>query len=42
MIDDLLPHHLANERRLLTPLTAAEQAELARLLKKWGQGLDSD
>ncbi|WP_372733832.1 MarR family winged helix-turn-helix transcriptional regulator [Nocardioides sp.] len=40
LIDDLLPHHLANERRLLAPLTDPEQAELARLLKKWGQGLD--
>jgi DNA-binding MarR family transcriptional regulator len=39
LIDDLLPRHLANERRLLSPLTRAEQDQLARLLEKWGRGL---
>jgi DNA-binding MarR family transcriptional regulator len=34
-----VPEHLANEARLLEPLTAAEQATLARLLGRLGAAL---
>jgi DNA-binding MarR family transcriptional regulator len=40
LIDDLFPKHVENERRLLAGLSPAEQADLARLLEKWGQSLD--
>ena len=33
LVDAILPHHVANERRLLGELTAKERAELARLLE---------
>jgi DNA-binding MarR family transcriptional regulator len=39
LIDDLFPRHVENERRLLAGLSAAEQADLARLLEKWGRSL---
>jgi DNA-binding MarR family transcriptional regulator len=41
LIDDLFPKHVANERRLLAGLSAGEQADLARLLEKWGRALDA-
>jgi DNA-binding MarR family transcriptional regulator len=34
VIDGLAPEHLANDRRMLAPLTSEEQATLAGLLKK--------
>ena len=40
LIDDLFPRHVANERRLLSGLSADERATLARLLEKWGRSLD--
>jgi DNA-binding MarR family transcriptional regulator len=39
LIDDLFPRHVQNERRLLAGLSAVEQADLARLLEKWGRTL---
>jgi DNA-binding MarR family transcriptional regulator len=39
LIDRLTPHHLDNERRLLSALTRDEQAELADLLRKLQLGL---
>ena len=39
LIDDLFPRHVDNERRLLAGLTRSEQADLARLLEKWGRSL---
>ncbi|MBJ7358133.1 MarR family transcriptional regulator [Nocardioides sp.] len=39
LIDDLFPRHVENERRLLAGLSAEEQADLARLLEKWGRSL---
>ena len=30
-----MERHVANERRLLAPLTLAEQDQLAALLKRW-------
>jgi DNA-binding MarR family transcriptional regulator len=39
LIDELFPRHVENERRLLAGLSAGEQAELARLLEKWGRTL---
>jgi hypothetical protein len=35
LIDRAVELHVANERRLLAPLTLAEQAQLAALLKRW-------
>ena len=39
LIDRAVPEHLANEARLLEPLSAAERATLARLLAKLGAPL---
>jgi DNA-binding MarR family transcriptional regulator len=39
LTDRAVPEHLANEARLLEPLSAAEQATLARLLGKLGASL---
>jgi DNA-binding MarR family transcriptional regulator len=41
LIDDLFPRHIENERRLLAGLSAEEQADLARLLEKWGRSLQA-
>jgi DNA-binding MarR family transcriptional regulator len=41
LIDELFPRHVENERRLLAGLSTGEQAELARLLEKWGRTLDA-
>ncbi|WP_237565386.1 MarR family winged helix-turn-helix transcriptional regulator [Ornithinimicrobium cavernae] len=38
LVDRIVEGHLENERRLLDPLTAAEQARLAALLEKWLAG----
>ncbi|MBL0586936.1 MULTISPECIES: MarR family winged helix-turn-helix transcriptional regulator [Aeromonas] len=35
LVDEAVERHLANERRLLAPLTGEEQAQLAALLKRW-------
>lgn len=35
LVDEAVERHLANERRLLAPLTLAEQELLAALLKRW-------
>lgn len=40
LIDELFPRHVDNERRLLAGLSPEEQADLARLLEKWGRTLD--
>ena len=40
LIDDLVPTHLANERRLLAGLTDLERSRLAHLLEAWGRTLD--
>jgi DNA-binding MarR family transcriptional regulator len=34
LVDEIAPAHLENERRLLAPLTASQQADLAKLLKR--------
>ena len=39
-VDDVSDAHLANERRLLATLTAAERRQLADLLRKLRLGLD--
>jgi DNA-binding MarR family transcriptional regulator len=39
LTDRVVPEHLANEARLLEPLTRAERATLARLLGKLGEPL---
>jgi DNA-binding MarR family transcriptional regulator len=39
LIDKAMPEHLANEHRLLEPLTATEQRTLASLLGKLAAGL---
>ncbi len=40
VMDELVPRHLANERRLLEGLTDLEQTRLAALLEGWGRSLD--
>ena len=40
LIDELVPHHLDNERRLLSGLTDLERSRLAHLLEAWGRTLD--
>lgn len=40
--DDLFGVHLANEARILQPLTTAERDQLARLLAKLAAGLEGD
>lgn len=40
LIDDLVPRHLDNERRLLAGLTDLERSRLAHLLEAWGRTLD--
>ena len=42
LTDRVVPEHLANEARLLEPLTAAERVTLARLLGKLGASLACD
>ena len=39
LIDDLVPKHLANERRLLAGLNDLERTRLAGLLEAWGRDL---
>lgn len=39
LMDEAIPEHLANEERLLSPLTAREQETLATLLAKLGASL---
>ena len=40
LIDELVPKHLENERRLLAGLTDLERSRLAQLLEAWGRTLD--
>jgi DNA-binding MarR family transcriptional regulator len=35
LVDHAVEQHVANERRLLAPLSLAEQEQLAALLKRW-------
>ena len=35
LVDRAVERHVANERRMLAPLTLAEQDQLAALLKRW-------
>ena len=35
LVDQAVERHVANERRLLAPLTNEEQGQLAALLKRW-------
>ena len=41
LVDRLMGRHVANEQRLVSGLTADERAQLADLLRRWGQSLDS-
>ena len=41
LIDRAFTEHMANEHRLVSPLTRVERAQLAALLEKWGRGLDA-
>jgi DNA-binding MarR family transcriptional regulator len=40
LIEGLIEKHVANEQRLVAGLTRREQAQLAGLLRRWGQQLD--
>ncbi len=35
LVDHAVEQHVANERRLLAPLSLVEQEQLAALLKRW-------
>ncbi len=41
LVDRLMGRHVANEARLVSGFTAEERAQLADLLRRWGQSLDS-
>jgi DNA-binding MarR family transcriptional regulator len=41
LIDRLIEQHVANEQRLVAGLTPREQTQLADLLRRWGQQLDT-
>jgi DNA-binding MarR family transcriptional regulator len=41
LVDRLMGRHVANEQRLVSGLTARERAQLADLLRRWGQHLDA-
>jgi len=36
-----MARHVANEQRLVSGLTERERSQLAGLLRRWGQSLDS-
>ena len=40
LVDRLMGRHVANEQRLVSGLTERERAQLAGLLRRWGQTLD--
>jgi DNA-binding MarR family transcriptional regulator len=40
LMEELIEQHVANEQRLVAGLTPQEQAQLAGLLRRWGQQLD--
>jgi DNA-binding MarR family transcriptional regulator len=39
LVDRLMARHVANEQRLVSGLTPRERAQLADLLRRWGQEL---
>jgi DNA-binding MarR family transcriptional regulator len=41
LVDRMMGRHVANEQRLVEGLTPAERTQLAGLLRRWGQQLDS-
>ncbi len=41
LVDRVVVEHLANEERLLTAFSAAERAELTRLLTRWARVLEA-
>jgi DNA-binding MarR family transcriptional regulator len=41
LVDRLMGRHVANEQRLVSGLTPRERAQLADLLRRWGQHLDA-
>jgi DNA-binding MarR family transcriptional regulator len=41
LVDRLMGRHVANEQRLVSGLTTRERAQLADLLRRWGQHLDA-
>jgi DNA-binding MarR family transcriptional regulator len=41
LVDRLMGRHVANEQRLVEGLTPRERAQLAGLLRRWGQHLDA-
>lgn len=41
MIDEAFEMHMANERRLVKPLTRDERRQLETLLRTWAAGLDA-
>jgi DNA-binding MarR family transcriptional regulator len=41
LVEEIVPHHLLNEERLLSVFTAQERSDLIRLLRKWHLALES-
>jgi DNA-binding MarR family transcriptional regulator len=42
LVDRLMADHVANEARLVSGLTTDQRAQLASLLRRWGQALEDD
>lgn len=42
LIDRLMPVHVANEQRLVSGLSERDRAQLAAILRRWGQALSAD
>jgi DNA-binding MarR family transcriptional regulator len=41
LLEEIIPHHLKNEERLVSALSAQDRRELIRLLRKWHLSLES-
>ena len=42
LVNRLMGHHIANERRLVSGLSERDRAQLAAILRRWGQSLEDD
>jgi DNA-binding MarR family transcriptional regulator len=41
LVDRLMGRHIANEHRLVSGLSDRDRAQLAAILRRWGQSLES-
>ena len=42
LVNRLMGHHIANEQRLVSGLSERDRAQLAAILRRWGQSLEDD